>query len=152
MDAALVGTWVDSGSNEVWQFTRGDGPFYNLTYTDSDGESGSFKAHLVELKGQRFLDLYPAEMEIPANSFYLFHVLGVHTIMHVSQIEPTLQMSNPDVDWLRKLLEKDSGVIRHEVIDDEIFLTASTAELQAFWMEHLKSEGLFEEYCDMVRK
>ena len=72
--------------------------------------------------------------------------------MHLRQIEPTLQMCSPDVDWLKKQLEQDPTLIRHEVIDDEIILSASTAELQAFWLKHLESEGLFEEYGDMNKK
>jgi hypothetical protein len=151
-DAALVGTWADNGSNEVWQFARGDGQVYDLTYTNSDGESGLFTIHLLEISGERFLDFYPVEMETSGNSFYLFHIMGLHTIMHLRQIEPTLQMGSPDVDWLKKQLENDPTLIRHEVVDDEIILSASTAELQAFWLEHLESEELFQEYSDMSRK
>ena len=151
-DEALIGTWIDDDSKEVWQFAKGDGQFYDLTYTNSDGESGLFAIHLVALKGERFLDFYPAEVEIPANAFYLYHLMGVHTIMHLRQIEPTLQMSSPDVDWLKKKLELDPTIIAHEVVDDEILLSASTQELQDFWLEHLEGEGVFDEYCDMNKE
>ncbi len=150
-DQSLVGRWVDPGSQEIWEFAPGDGKYYDLTYTDSDGESGLFTVHLLELEGELFLDFYPGEVEIPANSFYLYHLLGVHTIMHVRRIEPTLQMSSPEVDWFEKLLEQDPGFIPHEVIDDNIYLSASTARLQSFWLEHLETEGVFSEYCNMEK-
>ncbi|MBC8478226.1 hypothetical protein H8D51_01645 [bacterium] len=151
-DPKLVGTWDDEGSKEIWQFTAGDGKFYDLTYTDSDGENALFTIHLLELNGQRFIDFYPAEVEIPANSFYIYHLLGVHTFMHVRQIEPTLQMSSPETDWLEELLQADPTLLQHEVIDGNIYLSASTQKLQAFWAEHLETEGAFSEYCNMARK
>jgi len=86
------------------------------------------------------------------NDFYKFHLLPVHTLAYVKRITPTLQMSFPDPGWLKKLIAANPGAIRHEKIDNEIVLTASTKELQTFWLKHLDTKGAFGDSSNMKRK
>ena len=49
-----------------------------------------------------------------------------------------------DPEEFGKMLKKDPGLIKHEIIDeDRIVLTASTEQLKQFMAEHAKVEGLF---------
>jgi hypothetical protein len=61
-------------------------------------------------------------------------------------------MSFPDPDWLKKLVADNPKAIQHEKIDDEIILTASTKDLQTFWLKHLDTNGAFGEPSNMKRK
>jgi len=148
-DPALVACWAEEGEEESWHFSRGEDKSYQLVYTDDKGKTGRFVAHLLKLDGQMFIDLFPTDPELSQSDFYAFHILPVHTFMYVRQIRPTLQMSFPDVDRLKALLAKDPAAIKHEKIEDEIILTAGTPEMQAFWIRHTGTNGLFGDLSDL---
>jgi hypothetical protein len=150
----LIGQWSedDDESDEVWAFSKEDANSYALVYTDDNGEQGMFNAHLAEIKGELFLDFFPNEPELIKNGFYQFHLLPVHTFVYVKQIEPTLQWSFPDPDWLEEHIAANPDAIRHEKIEDEIILTAAAKDLQAFWLKHLDAEVAFGELSNLKRK
>ena len=148
----LIGEWGRDNSKETWAFSRKGTSQYKLVCTDGDGKQGVFSAHLTKIKGKLFLDFFPAELELKENDFFRIHLVPVHTFAHVKQIEPTLQMSFPNPDWLKEHLAANPNAIHHEKIEDEIILTAATKDLQAFWLKHLDSEGAFGEPNDMKRK
>ena len=135
-------------SNHIPRFQ----PSRATTLTDDDGRSGTFSAHLLRIKGELFLDFFPEKPDLKENPFYQAHLLPVHTFAHVKQIEPTLQMSFPAPDWLKKLIERDPGAIQHEIIEGQIILSASTEELQTFWVTHLATEGAFSGASNMKRQ
>ena len=146
-EESLLGVWAEPNSDETWAFTRSQekGNAYRLVYADGNGKRGAFVTHLAKIKGQLFLDLFPEEPELESNDFYKGHLMPVHTFMHVAQIEPKLQLSALDADWLGKHLEKKPRALKHEIVDDTIVLTASTKKLQAFYIKHLKTEGAYDD-------
>ncbi len=151
-EPALVGVWEDD--DETWAFSqRNDSQRYDLVYTDSDGKEGKFTVTLVNVQGTLFLNLLPKEPVLEANEFYKWHLLPLNSFAHVKRIEPTLRMSFPDVDWLGDHLEAYPDAIEHELYDGtNPILTASTAELQAFWLKHTETEEAFTEALDLRRK
>jgi len=151
-ESSLVGRWAEDDQKETWTFSKEGTNAYTLVYADDKGKQGAFSAHLLRIKGELFLDFFPEEPDLKENDFYQFHLLPVHTFVHVKQIEPTLQMAFPDSDWLKKHLAEHPGAIRHEKIEDEIILTAATKDLQAFWLKHLDAEGVFGHPSDMKRQ
>ena len=150
-EPGLVGRWAEDNS-DTWTFSADGTNAYRLVVSNGSGKQGVFRAHLLKIKGALFIDLFPEEPELEANDFYTFHLLPVHTFMYVRQIEPTLQMAFPDPDWLEKYLSDHPDALRHERVDDELVLTASTEELQTFWLGHLEAEGAFGEPSDMQRR
>jgi hypothetical protein len=141
-EPGLVGVWAEKeDSEETWAFEKSGEKAYKLIYTQ-DGKTGEFKVHLLKLGDTLFLDLYPDDeglARLNRNDFYWSHWLPTHTFAKVRQIEPTLQMSFLNGDWLEKSVEKNPKAIRHERIDgDRIVLTASTKELQEFVNKHSK--------------
>jgi hypothetical protein len=151
-DPALLGVWGEKDSQETWAFTKADAQAYKLIYTDEKNKRGEFIVHLVKVEDHLFLDLFPVEPELPQNEFYQGHLLRAHTFMRVSQIEPTLRLACLDPDWLKNRLAKNPAAIRHEKVNDEILLTASTPELQQFLLAHLKTRGAFGEPSEMERQ
>lgn len=137
-EEGLIGKWV--GDEEgIWQFRKAGDKEYELRIYDMEKEYGSFEAHLVKIQDMLFLDLYPDSEQIDElDDFYKMHLLAVHTFMKVDQIEPNLQLRMIDYEKVENILENDPNVIKHEIVDDRIVLTATTEELQRFVIEYVK--------------
>jgi hypothetical protein len=159
----LLGSW--SEDDQVWQFKKGqEEKSYDLI-TDEKGKKGEFTAFLVKLQdgsktdkekkaaGQTllFLDLYPKEPKLEASDFYKFHLLPIHTFIKIEQINPTLKMRVMNPDKLQEMLQDKPDLIKHEVLEDRIVLTASTKQLQKFMLAHAEDEGLFGEPTELER-
>lgn len=129
-DQALVGTWVEPDSKDMWIFMRSGDRSYELIYLEK-GNPAKFEAHLGKLGDATFLDLYP-HMPETSNDLQKGHLLAVHTISRVWIGSDTLQIVMLDHAWLKKILERDSEKVKHERVGDQIVLTASTEELQKF--------------------
>lgn len=152
-EPSLIGRWDDDGE-AVWSFSKGAGNSYKLVITDDEGNRDPFVAYLVMIEERLFIDLLPEPQdseEQKVSDFYEFHFLPVHTFYYVKQIEPAFQMSAPDPDWLEKFLAEQPDAIQHEKIDNKIFLTAPTKDLQAFLIKHLHDEAAFGEPSNMKR-
>jgi hypothetical protein len=153
-DPALVGAWAQADStnaaNEHWKFEQAEGQAYQLTVQDKE-ERTEYDVRLFKLSDRRFLDLCPRER--PDNS------LPLHYLLQVTRIEPELETTMLDYDWLKKVIENDPKAIRHLVVpkklgesgDGDLVLTADTAELQAFVLKHLQTEGAFGKGMAMKR-
>ena len=148
----LLGTWAEDNSEETYAFSAHDPRSYRLAYTDDEGRTGEFVAHLLKIDGVLFLDLFPTEQNGEMNELYKLHFLRVHTFFVVEQIEPRLRMAPMSMDWLRKFLGQNPGAIRHEMLDDEVVLTETTEGLQRFLLKHVRTEDAFESPSDMIRR
>ncbi len=151
-EPGLVGRWAEENSKATWAFSKASTNEYELVYTDDAGKQGTFSAHLARVGGKLFLDLFPAAAELKENDFYQFHLIRVHTFAYVRQIEPTLQMTFPDPEWLKNYVKDNPDSIRHETIENEVVLTAPTKELQNFWLKHTDTQGAFGDTSNMRRE
>ena len=158
-DPALIGVWRGEGnSKETWAFEKAGDTEYKFVYTEEDGKTGRFEAHLLKLGNTRFLDFFPDEAgieEMNRSGFYKVHLLRTHSFLKVTRIEPALQMAPLDLKWLREFLGKNPKAIRHHKIGEgdetQIVLTDSTAELRKFVEDHLKTEGAFGDAINLKR-
>jgi len=137
-DEALIGKWMfkDKDDVQIWQFSKAGEKEYELRILQGEKE-GRFAAHLLELDGKTYLDLYPAENKTMENlnDTYKMHLVSAHTFLKLD-----LNGQNLKINWfMNKLLENDPNQLKHEKVnDDKIILTASTEELQRFVIEHSK--------------
>ena len=132
----LLGTWAKSGSKETWQFEQGKGDnFYKMTYTDDKGREGSFVAGLGKINNIMFLNIFPQEPKLKQNDYYKFHILRAYSFIRIEQIEPTLVMRVMNPDKTKEILKNDPNLIKYEIIQDRVVLTASTDELKKFISE-----------------
>ena len=116
-----------------------------MIYTDEEGKKGHFDAGLGKLNNMMFLNIFPQEPKLKENDFYKFHILRVHSFIKIEQIEPTLKMRTMDPDKMKEMLENDPNLIKYEIVQDRLVLTAPTKELQEFMKAHANDEGLFGE-------
>jgi len=159
-DPALIGVWRGKGdAKETWAFEKAGDKEYKFVYTEEDGKTGRFEAHLLKLGNTQFLDLFPDESgieDMDRSGFYKVHLLRTHSFLKVTRIAPALQMAPLDLKWLREFLGKHPKAIRHHKIgegdDAQIVLNASTPELRKFVQKHLKTKGAFGEAINLRRK
>jgi len=142
----LIGKWAGD-DNGFWQFTRAGDKEYELRIRNDQEEIGRFSAHLIELEGMMFLDLFPdSEPLEELDDFYKIHILPVHTFMRVDRIIPNLRLRMVNYEKMEGILENDPSVLKHEVLEDRIVLTASTDELQNFVIKNV--ETIFADESD----
>jgi len=163
----LLGTWVDDPNSpkSTWEFKRivdsskkeweFDLPkkqekAYKLILLDNkQGTKGSFFAHVVKLKDQLFLDVYPSQLpsaKMDPNEIWAFNVLFLipgHSFAIIDSIEPQLKIRWTTDDQLEKLLKEEPNAVKHELVEDRIILTASTKKLQSFVLKYADDERVF---------
>ncbi len=152
-DPALLGTWRAPESKETWELTPGENDVYRILHTDEEGKRGALRGHLLVLDGRRFLDLYPAEAELPQSDFYRDRLLPTHTFVALSAAgEDAIDVSYLDPEWLKRHLAAQPDALRHERIGDEILITAAPGDLQRFLLAHLRTDGAFSEPGRLIRQ
>jgi hypothetical protein len=135
-DSHVLGIWKPEDSTETWDFQRRDANSYRLIYTDRQGHSGSFIAHLADIEGTRFLDLFP-EQEVDATpGFYRFHQVPIHSIYLVKEAGDKVVLAAIDYPWLEKYVEKHPAELPSSTFDSRRMLTASTEQLQRFLIDN----------------
>jgi hypothetical protein len=155
-DPDLVGTWV--GKNATWTFEGDpDNKSYKLLIIEQDEKRGRLEnrleAHLVELGGGDYLDVFPdKEVKLNVGNWFSTGLLRAHLFMKL-QIKAnsiTLAVMNPDI--AEKMVEKDPSIIKHEKTEDRMVLTASPKELQEFIKKNAATKDFFGEPEEMKLK
>lgn len=138
-DAAALGVWTQEDGKARWEFTKNDDKSYRLLYTDPEGQQGRFIAHLAKIDGTLFLDLYPEEIAVDASTFYKFHLVPIHTIYRVRQVEPKLELAAIDYRWLNEELGKQPPTVQTSTFNGRNLITAPTDEVRALVIKNKDS-------------
>jgi len=166
-DEKLLGTWVDDVNKPetTWQFSRGyaaDAPNiekqYNLIFVDKEDKKGSFKAHLVKLNKQLFLDVYPSELPWELNdpnkvqwAYNTLFLIPTHGFLKVTAIDPQLKLQIVLSDKCKELLGKDPNAVEYTTLEERVVLTAQTRKLQEFFGKYGDAEIYGDEFT-LTRK
>ncbi len=153
-DEKLLGTWATEDSNDFMEFSRmaDERKTYQLIISKRNtdpNENGLFVAKMVKLDNKLFLDLSPfpyGKLDEKKNTEWYrgaILYLPVHTFLRVDSIEPQLKLRFTDDDKIKKLLKKEPNIIKHEMIEGTPILTASTSELQKFFIKYADSNEVF---------
>jgi len=151
-DRSLLGTSAEGDERESWTFRADGEKEYVLTYTDEHGKASVFQARLFKLDGKSFLDITPVKPTFRQDDFYGGHVLSLHTVYLITMSGKTAQMSYLDPSWLKQIIAINPKAIGHAVIDDEIVLTDSTKNLQAFLAANVDKASAFVKSTDLSRR
>lgn len=151
VDPALVGVWKETpGDKETWEFIKADDTSYRLVVT-AEGVPMRFEAHLLKLGSTVFLDLRPQDLPDSVGKFYGWHYVPTHSFLLVERVTPVLRMAFMDESWLEEYVKTRPNAIRHDVMGDELLLTAPTKDLQAFVLAHVKTKGAFDDWSNLQR-
>lgn len=138
---AIVGSWKDPDSKdpEVIRFEKSGPNGYTMGITDAaTGLAQTYDVRLIRLGKYLFADvafkalrLKDQDVESPAG------LLSVHMILKMETGPDTLSTAMLNDEWLKKEVAANRISIPHAVTEDgEILLTASTPELQKFFLAH----------------
>lgn len=143
---------------EVWTFRKEEDKSYLLIHEDEDGFVAALDVHVVKLGSHYFMDFYPGQLPndetinsvgkivqdpLQMNSFLQLHLLAVHTFAKIELSAKKLKINMFDPDFLKNLLEGQQIRIKHEKIDDDYILTASSSDLQKFVEKYAEEEEAF---------
>jgi hypothetical protein len=148
-DDQLIGTWA--AGDESWTFDKLDALSYRLIIREK-GVDAEFVAHLGQLGGHRFLDIYPDEtaMQSIANGAYGLSFIPAHGFFKVGEIGPRLGLQVLDHHWFGNYLRLHPRALGHyDVPDHGLVLTASTCDLQKFL---LRNSAAFSESEFLTRQ
>lgn len=116
---------------------------YHMTMVDEDkGSKIEYKAHLVDIGGDLFMDLYPVTNYSSAD--FSDNYFPVHTFYKVEISEDTFTMIHFDLEKLNDLFESNLIRLRHENVDGTILITAQPKELQKFFDKYADDESVFD--------
>ena len=130
-EPALVGWWAKPDAQEVYVFSADGEKSYELTLLTMEEDTKHFEAHLADIGGTTFLDLYP-EKKAFEDSDYSGHSIPVHSFYVVEQFEPTLKILPIEMDWFGAYLKDHPDAIEYGIIGDKCVVTAPTEKVQAF--------------------
>jgi hypothetical protein len=125
-DPALLGVWTDvDGSNSVLIYVgEGEKHSYDILWIDTkDQETTRLEARLVDISGQRILDLTD-------KSNGVFSVRG-HALACINTLENGLQLQFLDSKWLQEKVQQ-SKLLAHSQLEGHPLITGTTAQLQDF--------------------
>lgn len=117
---------------------------YKLTLQNKKDstEKVTFLAHLVEIGDEMFVDLYawPGESEYirAANLF------PVHTFMKFKFENDQITFTHFKLSKLKDLFKSNLIRIRHEMVEDEVVITAQPKEIQKFLETYSKDPSVLE--------
>ncbi|MBC8351215.1 MAG: hypothetical protein H8E66_04465 [Planctomycetes bacterium] len=132
----VLGVWQQQNSPETWEFEKRDAKSYRLIYTDRQGHSGSFIAHLADVEGIQFLDLFPEQTHDATPGFYRFHQIPIHSIYLVKEVGEKVVLAAIDYPWLEKYVKDHPTEVPSATFGSRHMLTASTEQLQRFLIDN----------------
>lgn len=140
----LPGTWTGSDDEEgFWTFEETETNGYRMRVIEEGRPDGLFTAHLIQLDGKYFLDLYPEAQE-GANEYFFNHVIAAHSFWLADIGQDTLRLASLDYDWLRDAIKAGKVDIDYEQLEHYLVLTGDTRELQALVVKYV--DEAFEDF------
>lgn len=167
-DKRLLGTWHTSDPNETWnlqnllesQHSQFKDPkerkekdifqsslinknSYLLTYTEN-GAKAEFMFNLVKLGDHFFADLFPLDLH-EKNELLKNHYLPVHSYAKINIENNGFELCSLNSELIYELLNKNKIRIKHESLEFENVITASTEELQKFIVKFADNKDFFKD-------
>lgn len=162
-ESNLVGSWVAAESNEnsgtmQMDIVKAGADGYEITFTTQDTPTAqvgkiSFDAHLVKLHGRLFIDVVQTALQIDGKPSERQITVPGHMIGRISVDGDSLLMSFLDDDWVAREIKSGGLSIDSEAEGIQpAVLTASTAELQKFVVDHADDDEAFSFAVDDLKR
>ncbi len=142
MDTDDLADMLDQNSG--WfspDYTDVDAARYKMTIYNGSEEPEEYQVYISDLGDHLFVDAYPYGAD---SDFALGNRFPVHTFYKIELIEEQLIITMFDLEKLFKLFESNLIRLRHEIVDDQVLITARPEELQRFLARYSKDDSVFD--------
>lgn len=149
-EAKLAGKWACD--DQIWEFAPTDSKEYHLRIAEMIS-SGTFKARLVEIQGQRFLDLLPEDLSQGPHMGMVFamHLLSTHSFWRIHLDDSALRLEILNRETVTKMIDQDPNLLEHQDAEGRLLLSGSTEQLQSFLAGYSDTNDLWKEGVDLER-
>jgi hypothetical protein len=151
-DPNLLGTWAEPNSFETWTLAKSDPNCYAITYSEKDGKTAKFIGHLVKLDKQLFMDIELVGYDVADSDMAKLFLMPIHHIIRIEYSDSKIVFRQMNNDQIKAMLSKNPGFIKHEIINDNVLITASTLELQKFVASNADDTALFKDSVIFVKQ
>lgn len=133
-DNRIEGTWRNK--EETWTFKKnGKNSYTGIYEIENESSKDEFEVYIVKLGKDYYLDFSPSG-DLSTSDFYKMHLVPAHTFAKINIESKTLQMQPFNPDWLEEQIKNRYIRIKHEMVSDEIVITAPTTDLQKFVIKY----------------
>lgn len=151
-DPSLLGKWVSKEGTESVEVSVAEKErTYQAVYTEAGGKKATLLVRLGKVGELTLAELYPQDSAPEMSDIAKAHLLPVYSFMIIRETKPELVCSVMGQDWLKKYLDQHPNELQAVRRDDDILVTSSTTDIQAFLLAHFKDEGAFGEPNAFVR-
>ena len=119
---------------------------YLMTFKDETGTQ-EYEAHLVAIGDEMYLDLFPSSEntdQLTSNLHGLANYIPVHTFMKINIENDYIELVQFNLTKLKDLFKGNLIRMRHEIINDEVLITAQPKEIQKFIRQYSRDPSVFE--------
>lgn len=148
-DPALVGKW--QADDTAWTITGDpESKFYDVEIAE-DGKSSKLRAQLVDLQGNRFLDMVAADgKQLNTGDWFNAHILPVHNFWKIEKTASGYTIYDMKYETVESIIKDKPETIKHEVVEGgRIVLTDNAENLQKFLVEGLTIDNFYTEAVEL---
>lgn len=157
-DDNLVGKWdgIDQKNGKevricCWTFEK-DGDTYKAMVPDPDDKMEFVSTlHLVKLGDAIFVDAAGADLKYTHTTQVGFPQMKAHMFGRIWIDKDTLRFAMLDDVWLKETAKTGSPPLAFLEVDNDIVITATTAQLQAFARQYADDTKVFSDTYDLRR-
>jgi hypothetical protein len=150
----LVGTWSQDGRDDnSWTFVS-TGRMYRLTHVDAKKRTATFLAGVGRIGTNIFLTAMAEDsaMEDRLNDLAAAHLVSAYSFFKIEKRGKNLDLVFLNPEWLDKQLKADPKLVAHVRRENEVILSAPTAELQKFVGRFASDTNAFKDALTLVPK
>jgi len=149
-EATLAGKWACD--DQIWEFVPTDSKEYRLRIAEMLA-SGTFKARLVEIQGQKYLDLLPEDLSQGPHmgTVFAMHLVSTHSFWRINIEDSSLRLEILNRETLTKMMDQDPNLLEHGDGEGRLVLSGSTEQLQSFLASFSDVNDLWKEGVSLER-
>lgn len=158
LEPGFAGAWyfVDEGKADesaVFTMTQDIANGYTISLADASQPDVRtlWEGRLFRVNGQMFIDAMQLHTKYKGEELVELFI-PAHMVGTVKLEGDKLSLHFLDDEWMGKALRVNPGLIKHEMVEENALLMASTAELREFAVAHAADDKAFSSNFDFVRK
>jgi hypothetical protein len=152
-DNNILGRWNSTeNQDEYIEVSPETESSYKAVYHEKNGNTGIFVVRLGKMGGLTIAEVGPDKPPVPdkTSGAYMAHLVPVYSFYVLVQTQPDLVGRTIKPDWLKEYVKAHPGELA-TTLKDDLLITSSTDDLQAFIVKHYPDKDAFAAETRLVR-